>query len=177
MKQTTGLSQLSFPPLLTKEVKKKSFISPCLPRNHVCFHLQFACGFLLGKGLKEKNHSALTRKTISGVCENCLEKAGEGGTERLQTEMFQGRDTGSEVPVWMLVDGKCVTGPGCSRTSGTVVSGLCCGSVRGSWKFHKQHKNRCSKLSATEALPVRAPLSINACAFLYMFLMNSHSLW
>lgn len=140
MKQTTGLSQLSFPPLLTKEVKKKSFISPCLPRNHVCFHLQFACGFLLGKGLKEKNHSALTRKTISGVCENCLEKAGEGGTERLQTEMFQGRDTGSEVPVWMLVNGKCVTGPGCSRTSGTVVSGLCCGSVRGSWKFHKQQK-------------------------------------
>lgn len=50
---------------------------------------------------------------------------------------------GSEVPVWMLVHGKCVTGAGrlgCARPSGTVVSGLCCGSVRGSWKFHKQQK-------------------------------------
>lgn len=38
-------------------------------------------------------------------------------------------------------------------------------------------KNRCSKLSATEALPVKTPWPINACAFLYMFLMNSRSLW
>lgn len=52
--------------------------------------IQFACCFLLGKGLKEKNHSALTRKTISGVREKCLREAGVGGIELLQTEMFQG---------------------------------------------------------------------------------------